>query len=38
MKKEDQPRGTLAILLIFLILTIASWVGVYLIMLQRGGV
>jgi hypothetical protein len=38
MKKNDQPRGTLAILLIFLVLLIISWVGVYLLMLQRGGV
>lgn len=37
MKDDDKPRGTMLILLIFLFLLIASWVGVYLIMLQRGG-
>ncbi len=38
MKQEHQPRGTFAILIIFLALTILSWIGVYLILLQRGGV
>ncbi len=38
MEKDDRPRGTLAILLIFLILLLLSWGGVYLIMIQRGGV
>jgi hypothetical protein len=38
MKKDDQPRGTLIVLLIYLGLIIISWVGVYLLMLQRGGV
>jgi len=38
MKKDDQPRGTLVILLIYLVIIVLSWVGVYLLMLQRGGV
>ena len=37
MQKETQPRGTLAVLIVYLIITIASWVGVYLLMVQRGG-
>ncbi len=37
MKDDDRPRGTMVILIIFLLLLIASWVGVYLILLQRGG-
>jgi len=38
MEKDDRPRGTLAILLIFLVLLLLSWGSVYLIMIQRGGV
>lgn len=37
MKSEEQPKGTMVILLAFLIFTILSWIGVYMIMLQRGG-
>jgi len=37
MKNDDQPRGTLAILIIFLVLILLSWFGVYAIMLSRGG-
>jgi hypothetical protein len=38
MKKEEHPKGTLVILIIFLFLTILSWLGVYSLMLSRGGV
>jgi len=38
MDRDDRPRGTLAIMLIFLVLLLISWGGVYLIMIQRGGV
>ncbi len=37
MKQEHQPKGTFAILIIFLVATILSWIGIYVIMLQRGG-
>gem|GEM_PF-3918381 len=38
MKKEEHPKGTLVILVIFIILTILAWLGVYAIMLSRGGI
>lgn len=38
MLKDEQPRGTFAILLIFLVLILVSWVGVYVLMVNRGGV
>lgn len=40
MKEENddlQPKGTLAILLVYLVLVIISWVGVFLLMVSRGG-
>jgi hypothetical protein len=36
-KPEEHPKGTLAILLIFLLVTLASWFGVYALLVQRGG-
>ncbi|NPV78100.1 MAG: cytochrome c oxidase subunit 2A [Anaerolineae bacterium] len=38
MKSDDQPKGTLAILILYLVLLIAIWGLVYKIMLQRGGI
>jgi hypothetical protein len=38
MKKEEHPKGTLVILLIFLFLTVVTWLGVYSLMLSRGGI
>lgn len=38
MKKEEHPKGTLVILLIFLFLTLVTWLGVYFLMLSRGGI
>lgn len=38
MKKEEHPKGTLVILIIFLFLTVAAWLGVYSLMLSRGGI
>ena len=38
MEADHQPKGTLVILVFYLALTILSWLGVYLLMLQRGGV
>ena len=37
-KKEEHPKGTLVILLIFLVLTVLSWLGIYSLMLSRGGI
>ena len=34
---EQQPKGTLVILLIFLVVLALSWIGMYLLMLSRGG-
>ena len=35
---EEHPKGTFVILLIFLLLTIILWLGIYQIMLSRGGI
>lgn len=37
MKQEDEPKGTIVILLVYLVILALSWGGIYLIMLQRGG-
>ncbi len=37
MKPDEKLKGTLVILLIYLIITILSWIGIYLLMLQRSG-
>jgi hypothetical protein len=37
-KKEDHPIGTLIIMLIFLVLVALSWLGIYSLMLSRGGI
>jgi hypothetical protein len=38
MAPDEHPKGTLFILLIFLLLSVAAWVGIYALMLSRGGV
>jgi hypothetical protein len=38
MKPDEHPKGTLVILLIFLVVVIITWFGIYMIMLTRGGV
>jgi len=38
MEKDKHPRGTLIILLAFLLLVVSSWLGIYFLMLSRGGV
>lgn len=35
--KEEEPKGTLVILLIYIIIMALSWGGIYLLMLQRAG-
>lgn len=37
MEPDDKPKGTMAILLIFLVVLIISWGAMYLLMLQRSG-
>lgn len=37
MKPEQQPKGTLVILIIYLVILAVSWVSMYLLMLNRGG-
>jgi hypothetical protein len=37
MNSEEEPKGTLAILLIFIVVLALSWGGIYLLMLQRAG-
>lgn len=37
MKPEQQPKGTLVILIIYLVILAASWISMYLLMLNRGG-
>lgn len=37
MKPDDQPKGTLIILLIYLVVLALSWGGIYLLMLSRAG-
>jgi hypothetical protein len=36
--KEDHPKGTLVVLFVFLVLTIILWLGIYQLMLSRGGI
>ncbi len=35
--KEDEPKGTMLILIIYLVILALSWGGIYLLMLQRAG-
>ena len=35
---DEHPKGTLFILLIFLLVTVAAWLGIFFLMLSRGGV
>jgi hypothetical protein len=37
MDPDDQPKGTLVILIIYLVLMLLAWLCVYFIMLSRGG-
>ena len=37
MQPDDKPKGTMAILLIYLVILILSWGGMYFLMLQRSG-
>jgi hypothetical protein len=37
MKPEQEPKGTMVILIIFMIALALSWGGIYLLMLQRAG-
>lgn len=37
MEPEEKPKGTFVILLIYLVITALSWLGIYLLMLQRSG-
>lgn len=37
MKQEDEPKGTIVILLVYIVILALSWGGIYLLMLQRGG-
>jgi hypothetical protein len=37
MKDSNRPIGTFVILIIYLVVIIASWLGVYMLMLSRGG-
>ncbi|HYM91182.1 MAG TPA: cytochrome c oxidase subunit 2A [bacterium] len=34
--RHHAPQGTLALLLVYLVLIIVSWAGVYFVMLGRG--
>jgi len=34
---DEHPKGTLFILIIFLIVVIIAWLGIYALMLSRGG-
>lgn len=36
-KQEESPKGTMTVLLIFLILTLLGWFGVYMLLINRGG-
>jgi hypothetical protein len=38
MEKDKHPKGTLFLLLIFLLLVVVSWLGIYFLMLSRGGI
>lgn len=35
--QEDGPKGTMVILIAFLAITILSWFGVYMLLINRGG-
>ena len=35
---DEHPKGTLVILLVFLLVTVAAWLGVFFLMLARGGI
>lgn len=37
MEPDEQPKGTLAVLLIFLAILALSWGGMYLLLVSRGG-
>jgi hypothetical protein len=37
MKPDEQPKGTFVILLVFMVILAASWIGMYLLMIARGG-
>jgi len=37
VKDDNRPIGTFVFLLIFLVMIIGSWLGVYALMLSRGG-
>jgi hypothetical protein len=37
MNDSNRPIGTFVFLLIYLVIVIASWIGVYMLMLSRGG-
>lgn len=37
MEPEEKPKGTLAILLIYLVILVLNWIGMYLLMLHRAG-
>ncbi|MBI2087191.1 MAG: cytochrome c oxidase subunit 2A [Deltaproteobacteria bacterium] len=36
MAKNGHPRGTLAVLIIFLLVILLAWGGLYLVLLGRG--
>jgi hypothetical protein len=36
MKDPDTPQGTLALLLVYIVIVVALWMNVYLTMLSRG--
>jgi|WetSurMetagenome_2_1015567.scaffolds.fasta_scaffold329147_3 hypothetical protein len=38
MKPDEHPKGTLVILLIFLVLAVITWLGIYSVMIARGGI
>lgn len=35
--EDEKPKGTMVILLVYLAITIVLWLGVYFILLSRGG-
>ena len=37
MEPEQEPKGTMVILLVFMLILALSWGGIYLLMLQRAG-
>jgi hypothetical protein len=38
MKGPDTPQGTIALLLVYIVIVVALWSNVYLTMLSRGAV